>query len=943
MRKLLGSRHLLGAGVSLVTLLACSSAALAQDAPAGDGEDRASEVIVVTGSRVQRDGYDAPTPATILDVAAIEKAAPANIADFVNQLPQLNPSATPRVGNGATSTGTAGLNLLDLRGLGANRSLVLVDGQRVAPSTQTGAVDINNIPSALLQRVDVVTGGASAAYGSDAVAGVVNFVINENFEGLKLNLVGGITDRSDNENWQASAAFGTGFAGGRGRLLLSVEHQYEAGIHETDPEKRDWFNYIYLVPNPAYTTTNGQPRQIISPNVYYNSVALGGMITSGPLRGTAFGPNGVPYAFNYGTSTVNSSSPTSFFMIGGTPYNEGNVASIAAQLNRNNVWGRVAYDVTDSITATVDASYGRTRSFNYAALQRYTGGAAPLNAISINNPFLPRSVRDAGLAANVSTFAMGHSTADFGRMENHITRENMRFVGTLSGTVFDNWNWEAYYQYGRSDIRVELQNTTNIARFRDAVDAVLDPNTGRIVCRTTLTAPNNGCVPVNLFGEGVASPESIAWFKGTAFQDQVLTEQVLAASANGELGATWAGPISLAFGLEHRRERAEAVGDPISVTNGFVTGNFKTNSGGYNVTDAFLETVVPLLDNSLGTAEFNGAVRLTDYSLSGNVVTWKAGLTYQPIDDLRIRLVRSRDIRSPSIAEGFAAGSTQAVDVVVPNQAPNTYTPGTFRITQVTNGNPALTPEKADTLSVGAVLTPTFLPGFSASVDYYDISIGDAITSLAVNDIVALCYAGQADICSFITADANRNITQITRVPVNVASLNLRGIDFDASYRRPIGIGDGDITLRVLATKTFEYSLNDGRRTTEYAGVNGGPQATFSIPKWRTYTTLGYENDRLSLTGTMRTISAGVYSNAWVSGVDIDDNRIDGATYFDLAGSYRLTGDEESYVEAYFKVDNLLDRDPPVAASNVSSGAQTNPILYDVIGRAYRLGVRLRY
>lgn len=261
----------------------------------------------------------------------------------------------------------------------------------------------------------------------------------------------------------------------------------------------------------------------------------------------------------------------------------------------------------------------------------------------------------------------------------------------------------------------------------------------------------------------------------------------------------------------------------------------------------------------------------------------------------------------------------------------------------MTNGNPALTPEKADTLSVGAVLTPTFLPGFSASVDYYDISIGDAITSLAVNDIVALCYAGQTEICSFITADANRTITQITRVPVNVASLNLRGIDFDASYRQPIGLADGDITLRVLATRTFEYSLNDGRRATEYAGVNGGPQATFSIPKWRTYTTLGYENDRLSLTGTMRTISAGVYSNAWVSGVDIDDNRIDGATYFDLAGSYRLTGDEENYIEAFFKVDNLLDRDPPVAASNVSSGAQTNPILYDVIGRAYRLGVRVRY
>lgn len=948
-------RVFLLSGASAAAALAMPAVVHAQEAEAAvKSESAVADTIIVTGTRVKRDGYDAPTPLTVVGAEAIAKAAPANVADYVNQMPQLSPSATPRVGNGATSTGTAGLNLLDLRGLGSNRSLVLVDGQRVAPSTQTGAVDINNVPTALLARVDVVTGGASAAYGSDAVAGVVNFIIDRKFSGVKLNLLGGVTDRNDNRNWQVSGAFGTGFADDRGHILFAAEHQHENGIDMVDPAKRKWYNASYLVANPNYTSTNGQPRQIVASNVNYSNVALGGLITTGALRGTAFGPGGVPYQFNYGALAVNSTSPTSNFMIGGNTWNEGNVATINPRIDRTNAWGRVSYDLTDSIHASLEGSYGRTHTVGHAAYQRYTGPNSvgtrsvsnPLVSVSVTNPFLPASVLAAANAAGVTSFGYGMSTYDYGRMENDITRENMRIVGTLAGDITDNWSWQAYYQYGRSNINVQLHNTTNNAKFLNAVDAVRN-SSGAIVCRSTLTDPTNGCVAANIFGTGVIAPESLAYFKGTAWQTQRITESVVAGSVSGNLGSTWAGPISLAAGLEHRTEHASAVGDTLSQTNSWATGNFKTNSGGYNVTEGFGEVVVPLLkDSKFGSsADFNGAVRVTHYSLAGTVTTWKAGLTYEPVSDLKFRAVVSRDIRAPSISEGFSAGSTQAVDVIVPNSAPNLYTAGTWRITQVTNGNPNLTPEKADTFSLGAVLKPSFLPGFSASVDYYNIRVKSAIQTLAVNDIVTLCYAGVSSACGLITADpTSHTITQISRIPINVASIKVRGIDFDASYRTSLGdVLPGALSLRFIATNTLNYTLNTGITTTEYAGMNGGPLATFSAPKWRTYTTLGYDNDRASLTLTMRTVSAGVYSNTWKSGVDIDDNTIKGANYFDLGGTYRISGDKQHYVEAYFKVDNLLDKDPPVAALNVSSALQTNPTLYDVMGRSYRIGVRLRY
>ena len=884
--------------------------------------------IVVTGSRINRSGFSAPTPTTVVGIQDIQKAAPANIADFVNQMPQLSGSSTTRTGNGNTSTGTNGLNTLNLRSLGSNRTLVLLDSRRVVASSVNAAVDINNLPSALVERVDVVTGGASAAYGSDAIAGVVNFVLQKKYSGLKGSISGGITDRGDDATTNGYLAFGTPFADGRGHFLASIEGQYQQGIAGIDPAKRKWFNQSNLLTNPNYTATNGQPRRIIASNVNSLTVAKGGVITTTALANTQFGLNGQPLPFQRGSLI---SDP---LMVGGNVWSEGALTALDSNLKRYAAFGRASYELTDDIEFSIEGSYGYSQTSNGAAYQRYPGNLT----MSAANPFLPASVRAQSAAAGVTSFRYGYSTYDLGVPVNVATRKTYRTAAALNGKVFGDWTWDAYYQYGQTDTRSLLKNTTNVARFAQAIDAVRNP-AGQIVCRSTLTSPQDGCVPLNIFGYGVATPEATAYVKGVASQKLSLKQNVAAASINGEPFSLWAGPVSLALGGEYRKEEVSGAGDPISAVNGFYTGNLKGTNGQYDVKEAFAEIVVPLAENVpfLRSLEFNAAGRYTHYSTSGGVETWKAGLTWKPVNDIRFRAVRSRDIRAPNLTELYAAGATQAQDVSDPTRAL-----AVTRITRLTIGNIDLKPEKADTTSLGVVYSPSWFRQFSGSIDYYKIKLKDAITSLANQDLVDRCFRGETVLCQYVVRNPAGVITQITAQPINLATLNTSGFDVEASFRQPLGDifqgVDGTVTLRALGSHIAKRTTINGGVRTEAAGQN-----TADAPKWRWFVTLGYDNERVSGLFTLRTISKGVYDNAWKSGVDIDNNTIKGAAYLDFAAIYRFKPAGHSQMEAFFKVENLLDKDPPVVAQVNASGLQTNPILYDVVGRAYRVGIRFKY
>jgi outer membrane receptor protein involved in Fe transport len=906
------------AGAAIAPLLALC----ALDAAHAQAAEASSEVgeVVVTGSRIVRSGFTAPTPTTVLGVEEIAKKAPVNIADYVNQLPQLAANTTPRVGNGGTSTGTNGINSLNLRGLGANRTLILLDGQRVVPSGINAAVDINNLPTALVERIDVVTGGASAVYGSDAVAGVVNFIVNKRFTGIKGTFSGGVTSRGDDRTYTGELAYGRAFAGGRGHVLASAEFADVEGIDSVD---REWFDRC----NMLVFAASVQPQRVVRCNVNTRTVAQGGVITSTALANTQFGVGGVPLPFVLGAPT------DTLFMVGGNTWTEGDTVALDSKLKRRSFWGRVSYDLTDDITASFEASYGGSKTRNTAAYQRSPGAGSTALTVRADNPYLPQSIRDRATQLGISTFLYGYSSYDLGKPRNEADRDTYRAVASLNGALAGNWKWNAYYQYGRTDLDVRLTNTTNNARFRDAIDVARDAS-GQIVCRSTLTSPGNGCVPLNIFGIGVASPQAIAYVKGVATQALRLRQDVAAFNISGEAFQGWAGPISVAAGAEYRKEQVSGTADSISIANGFFTGNFKPTVGHYDVKEGFIEVDAPLLRDAplAQSVEFNGAFRYTSYSLAGGVTTWKAGLTWTPVADLRLRAVRSRDIRAPNLGDLFQAGQTQRNDVIDTAQAGRP----SVSITRVTSGNPALTPEIADTTSVGVVYRPSWLPQVSASVDYYSIDIKDAIASLANQDIVDRCVRGETAVCSLVVR-SNGQITQLLAIPINVAQQITKGVDLEVSVRQDFG-DRGALTARFLATRILDfYTLNGGIKT-DTLGQNTG-----STPKWRWLASVGYDWRKVTLNVSARGFSSGVYDNTWRSGIEIEDNHIDGAAYVDLSAQYKFKDAGGRRLIGFVTVENLLDRDPEIIGANGLSAPQFNPVLYDVLGRNFRVGVRFQY
>lgn len=921
---------------SLAALLAgmfTATSALAQTA--SEAEQTIGEVVVTAATRVVRDGYQAPTPTSVLGEAEITAKAPANLADFVNQLPSLAATNTPRANVAFVSAGLVGINALNLRSLGENRTLVLLDGQRVGASTLTGLVDVNQFPQALVKRVDVVTGGASVDWGSDAVAGVVNFVLDKDFTGVKGSVQGGVTTYGDDRNFKVSLTAGSKFADGRGHALISGEIAHSDGV--TGIGDRDWYTGAKIFANPSYTATNGQPALLAFPNVGYISTQ-GGYIASGPRAGTYFGPGGAPRQLTLGTvAGVN--------MLGGDWRNTdiGESGDLSPKQSRQNVFARVSYDVSDNVEVFAQYQYGRATSFDNAISYLSFG-----NTIAADNAFIP-----AGFAG---PFSLNTFAGDLGLVTATTHRSSWRGVIGARGDIDlagSNWTWDAYWQ--KSANRAKASSHIPITQnFKDAIDAVRAPN-GAIVCRTTLTSPNNGCTPFNPFGTGVNTQAAVDYIMGEAFGINRLKQDVVAATVRGDPFSTWAGVVSIAAGVEHRRESVTGSNDALRSANlaagkppPYFAGNYLASSGSYKVTEGFVEAVVPLAKDSAWakTLDLNVGVRGTDYSTSGFVTTWKVGVTYTPIEDVTFRVTRSRDIRSPNLAELFQTGQTSTQVI---NDPANGNQPVTAF--QVSSGNLNLKPEEADTWGVGVVLQPSFVPGFAASVDYYNIDIKDAISSVNAQTIVNQCTAGVTEFCSLVTRSGG-TLTSISVSPLNFANQIARGVDFEASYRRELA--GGTLSLRALATHYLKNYFNNGISTpTDTVGTNGFNVASKdSLPKWRYTASISWDRDPVAFSLTARGFSAGVQNTSWIecasacptstaSHQTINDNSLPGATYFDGSVTLKLTKE----IETFLAVDNILDKDPAEVAYGPGIGVaplSVNPVLYDTLGRVFRVGARFR-
>lgn len=935
-------------------LLAAAAPALAQQAaqsapspaPTASSGNAIAEVVV-TGTRVVRDGYRAPTPTSVIGVAEITAQAPANIADFVNELPSLQGSATPQNSVSNVSSGTSGINALNLRDLGENRTLVLLDGQRVGASTLTDEVDINDFPEQLIKRVDVVTGGASADWGSDAVAGVVNFVLDKTFTGFKGEVQGGATTYGDDGNYKVSLTGGTGFMNDRGHVLFSVEDAYNAGITGAPRPWASVNNERLLFPNPTYTATNGQPEYLVRSDSGFATATPGGIITSGPLAGTYFGPGGTPAQFNYGPLISGD------FMQGGQASNAlANSGDLDPRISRQNLFFRTSFDVTDHFQVFGQASYA-TASTREGAASQFNFNYFTVDA---NNAFLPASTaaalnayNSAHPGAQVTTLDLGTLNQDLGPIITTTDRSASRFVIGANGD-FDafnsHWTWDAYSQESITDIYTTAHSYIS-NNYQAAINTVLNPTTGAIQCASVATNPT--CVPYNIFGTGVNSPAAIAYVEGTSWGRTRLTQNVESATLHGNPISDWAGPISVATGVEYRREAVSGSNDPLSTTDSYFVGNYHATSGEYDVTEGFFETVIPLAKNEVfaKSLDLNGAVRETDYSTSGLVTTYKVGLTYTPIDDISFRVTRSHDIRAPNLSELFQAGQNNTTTFVDPTRGDASSTG-----LQVTSGNLNLKPEAADTTGVGVILSPRFLPGFEASVDYYEIHINNAITTLSAQQVIDQCAEGDAALCADVVRSGGV-ITQVDVTPVNLAQQVARGIDFEASYRKRLDVApflSGNLSLRFMATHYLENYTNNGVVTpTNNVGENG---ANAPLPNWSYMATASWAQGPVGLTFTARGISDGVLDPSYVqcsancpaatvAHPTIENNFLPGALYFDASVTYKLPHQTEAFVV----VDNIANTPPAMVAYGPSiDGApiSVNPSLYDVVGRTFRVGFRFK-
>ena len=924
-------------GASLIAVMS-ALAPIAVHAQEATEEAAAIDEVVVTGSRI-RNGFQTPTPVTTSTTDDLKAAAPGNLADGLNQLPVFNGSTkTSQATGGGLAGGTLGQNILNLRGLGGNRALILLDGRRMVATNETGSVDINVLPQNLVSRVDVVTGGASAAYGSDAVAGVVNFILDTRFEGIKGEINGGISRYKDSKSFMANIAVGHQFLGGALRVIGSAEFQRQGGVGITDKSGRAWWDDASgQIPNP---TSGGTPAVFVVPSLKAALGSNGGLISSGPLRGTQFLAGGVSAPFQYGT-VVGST-----YMSGGDA-NAGNPGnSLSPDQKRSTAFAHAEYDLTPDTMIFVDGLYSRAHVQNQASLNFGTGAAAQLN-IFRDNAYLPADILARMVTANVQSIPLGRYYLEFGPVRNESLVYTRRASIGLKGTVLGNWAWDMSASRGQSEQKVAKNNLPHLRRYFAASDAVRNA-AGQIVCRSTLSGFDPGCVPMNPFGVGSVSKEAAAYILGDSFKELKLDQTVLVANVSGDLGDTLqlgAGPISVATGVEYRKEEANQTTDkqsqevvslaglrtgvaPTSINNRlgpFQFYNPQPYAGSYNIKEAYVEVGVPVLkDRAFAKAlDVSLAARRADYSQSGGVTTWKYGGNWAVNDDVRLRYTKSRDIRGPNVLELFNS-QTQTNQTII-------YKGQTTQNVNLTSGNPNLTPERATTETYGVVYRPSWFPGFQASLDRYKISIRDSIGNFSAQQTADQCALGNATACSQI--DVQSNGTLIIRLrPLNLSLEEIAGYDFEAAYTHPLLAGN--ISLRALVS-----NIDSSFRTSPGVGTVvslGGP----NTPKWRGTFSANYSQGPFSVVLTERFIGKAKIDPTKVEGIDTNDNSLPVIAYTNLTAKYKFEalGKEQ---EVFAAISNLFDQDPPVSGGNPTSYNTPANNAYDQMGRYFTVGVRM--
>jgi iron complex outermembrane recepter protein len=1002
-------RAFVRAGCALALAATAGGPAWSQEQP-GATPPPALEEITVTGSRIKRvNDFNTPTPTTVVDSSAMQNMGIVNVGEALTQTPANVSTFTPAAtGNANFFTGSY---ISDIRGLNpyfGSRTLTLVNTRRFVQTDQGDSVDLNFIPQILVERVDVVTGGASAAYGSGAIAGVENIVLNDKLDGGKLDGDFYQTSHSDGRDRHLAAAYGHGLLDDRVHFVLGgeLENQDSVGCYQA----RSWCHDdagVYQNGTGGYNVgTNLRANQNSSTGVFLSQGAAY-RANAYTLQATPDGTGTMPFALGQQPYSTNSASYSNTVPGGdGTPIYK--YSNLMAPVDRGIATGMLTAQLTDTIKMTADASWGKVQTTNYTqALTSTKLYISPQNAFIQNDPTLVSAVGN-GTTINKDWTSQVNSLTRF-------TTEVKRFSVGFNGKLAGSWTWDGYYQYGLTQRDQVVQDNRHSETYLMAIDSVIDPSTGQPVCYVTLHGLNasdsheqaagyaganaslaQGCVPLNPFGNQAMSQAAHDYSFGE-LDERLRYEQTVAAfNTSGELfDGVGAGPFTAAAGFEWRQEvghNDEVSGISDALRTDYLIQYGEPFGGAVTVNEAYLETNLPLAKDLpfAHLLEFDLAGRESRYDnkalygidASGqdfkhNLTTWKLSGIWEPVSWLRLRGSQSRDARAANFRElyyGQVIGSGGLFGYC--GTGANYYAdPCTYHL----EGNVNLRPETSDTTTFGFILTPTeVLSGFQFSADYFHIKIHNAIQQANTTLVKNGCRAGVQAYCNLLEFDPNSggvtafqagadNIQTITATSFNGASYEVKGVDFSLNYALDFSYG-ASLNTRLLTTfmNTQTFQSYPGGPVYNILGQTGTGNSFLNDytadAKWRGTLMTTYSQGPWSVTPSMSFVGRGImdylgvtpndpnYANATALGLhQLPYNSIGSYFLFNLNGTYRLTsvpGIKE--LQLYTQVNNLLNRQPPLAVGVTAYGTAnnyggTNPIFYDTMGLAFRVGFRMSF
>lgn len=953
--------------------------------------------IVITGSRIASPNITSLAPVQVIGEQEINQAGAVNIQEVLDNNPAFG-SPTLSTTTTAFLTSGAGVATINLRQLGDNRTLVLINNRRVVGGLAgSPVVDLNDIPTQFLERVDILTGGQSALYGSDAVAGVVNFIYKRNYQGLLLEGQYGLTEHGDDQRYQLSATAGTNFADGRGNIMVHVGYSSDKGLlsRERAGTRVDNISQMQYSSDPADYAVIHSP--------FFSSFPPQGRFTVNNGTTFTFGPTGLLQpCFTTNGSTCRSALGTG---TGPDGFNRQFFRTLSTPVDRYLFAERSHFDITDNISFFTEATYAKTRAST--DIEPFPLDSSNINPVDARvpiqltaggpcTPFTPAAICAAatpatsGPFAGLKTITFRKRLSDVGDRTATADRNFFRIVAGLEGKFLnDRFSWDIGYNYGVSTESQHSTGQVNVLNFLNALQATTNAN-GTPVCANAIAA-SQGCVPINIFGDNSITPAMLAYINADSQHNVRVQQQVWDANINGSLFDLPGGPLGVAIGAEYRKE--SSVEDWDALTNeGLNGGNvLPDTSGKFNVKEAYAEVNLPLLKDLPFAKQLSlrAAGRVSDYSTVGSVTTWEIGGDYAPIEPIRFRATLAKAVRAPNIGELFT-GLAQTFPLVkdpcagvgptgdpanspagtgdrcraAPGVAANIAQNGVFTLTQAdiqgvsgfNGGNPNLRAETAHTFTGGVVIAPrsiNFLHNASLSVDYWHIKITNAITTPATLTrqlILDQCYQnGLASACALITrnptaigASSSGSLKFVNDFPINAAAETRSGIDVVLQDRWGLGTMFGS-PLNLNARFAYTHLLKGfvvptpGAAANRIAGEIGTPKDKFNA-------TLGFDGRLwgVNLTGTY--IGKSFEDDQFLNAFGLGPDAISIHPFFYLDGQIRFTPVRK--FEFYVGVDNITNVQAPLILSGSpfnTTGSNTDEAVYDVFGRRYYAGVRLRF